>query len=125
MAVTKRGLSYVMGIQSGVTVWKPGEGPKPVTPRGDKKGRPRQLLRRNAKHQPISVKELALSLPAEAWRPVTGRERVKHTLQSRCAGLRVRPARRDYWRSEPYPEGRLLIEWPAGGSEPIKYWRAT
>jgi len=125
MALTKMGLSYVMGIQSGVTVWKPGEGPKPVTPRGDKKGRPRKLLRRDAKHQPISVKELALSLPAESWKPVTWREGVKHNLQSRFAALRVRPAHRDYWRSEPYPEEWLLIEWPAGQSEPTKYWLAT
>jgi SRSO17 transposase len=55
------------------------------------------------------VKELALSLPTEAWKKVTWRQGVKQKLQSRFAVLRVRPAHRDYWRSEPHPEEWLLI----------------
>ena len=39
--------------------------------------------------------------------------------------VRVRPAHRDYWRAEPHPEEWLLIEWPAGGTEPTKYWFST
>ena len=71
------------------------------------------------------MKELALSLPTEAWKKVTWRQGVKQKLQSRFAALRVRPAHRDYWRSEPYPEEWLLMEWPAGESEPTKYWLST
>ena len=41
-------------------------------------------------------------------------------LQSRFAAIRVRPAHRDYWRSQPQPEEWLLMEWPAGESEPTK-----
>ena len=37
---------------------------------------------------------------------------MKQKLQSRFAAMRVRPAHRDYWRSEPHPEEWLLIEWP-------------
>ena len=44
---------------------------------------------------------------------------------SRLAALRVRPAHRDYWRAEPHPEEWLLMEWPAGESEPTKYWLST
>ena len=50
---------------------------------------------------------------------------MKQKLQSRFAAMRVRPAHRDYWRSEPHPEEWLLIEWPAGESEPTKYWLST
>jgi len=50
---------------------------------------------------------------------------VKQKLQSRFAVLRVRPAHRDYWRSEPHPEEWLLIEWPTGEPEPTKYWLST
>jgi SRSO17 transposase len=38
------------------------------------RGRPPTRLRRDAKHQPISVKELALRLPKRAWRTVQWRE---------------------------------------------------
>ena len=46
-------------------------------------------------------------------------------LRSRFAAVRVRPAHRDYKRSEPYPEEWLLIEWPKKESEPTKYWLST
>ncbi len=122
--LSKLELRYVVGIQSAVTVWKPGEEPKPARPyRGT--GRPPRLLRRGPKHKPVSVKELALSLPAEAWKAVTWREGVKQKLRSRFAALRVRPAHRDYWRAEPHPEEWLLIEWPKGESQPTKYWLST
>jgi SRSO17 transposase len=123
--LTKLEMTYVMGIQSTTTVWKPGDGPKPAPARKGNLGRPRKLLQRDAKSQPVSVKELALSLPAEAWKKVAWRQGVKQKLQSRFAALRVRPAHRDYWRSEPHTEEWLLVEWPTGESEPTKYWFAT
>jgi SRSO17 transposase len=123
--LTQLEMTYVVGVQSTTTVWKPGQQPKPAPARKSNTGRPRKLLQRDAKCQPISMKELALSLPTEAWKKVTWRQGVKHQLQSRFAALRVRPAHRDYWRSEPHPEEWLLIEWPIGELEPTKYWLAT
>jgi SRSO17 transposase len=70
-------------------------------------------------------KELAHSLPASAWKTVTWRQGTKQSLRSRFAALRIRPAHRDYWRSEPRPEEWLLIEWPPGEAEPTKYWLST
>jgi SRSO17 transposase len=46
-------------------------------------------------------------------------------LRSRFAALRVRAAHRDYWRSRPHGEQWLLIEWPRGVAEPVKYWLAN
>jgi SRSO17 transposase len=122
--LTKLELRYVVGIQSTVTVWKPGEGPKPA-PRYRGMGRPPRLLRRDEKHQPVSAKELALSLPATAWKTVTWRQGVKQKLRSRFTALRVRPAHRDNWRAVPHPEEWLLIEWPRGEAQPTKYWLST
>src|SRR5260370_12779793 len=62
-ALTRMELTYVMGVQSTVTVWKPGEEPKPAPARQASTGRPRKLLHRDAKHQPDSAKELPPSLP--------------------------------------------------------------
>ena len=40
--------------------------------------------------------------------------------------VRVRPAHRgDCWRSHPYAEEWLLVEWPQGESAPTKYWLST
>ena len=123
--LTKMDMSYAVGIQSATTVWKPGEEPKPASPRKSNTGRPRKLLQRDDQHPPVSVKELALSLPANAWKEVIWREGVKQDLQSRFAALRVRPAHRDYERAEAHPEEWLLIEWPTGAPEPTKYWLST
>ena len=122
--LTKMELPYVVGIMSSVTVWKPGQAPKPA-PRWKGMGRPPKLLQRDPQHQPVSVKELALSLPADSWKIVVWRQGVNKKLRSRFAALRVRPAHRDYWQAEPHAEEWLLIEWPSGEAQPTKYWLST
>lgn len=122
--ITALGLPYVVGVHENVTVWRAGEIPRPKKRRKGR-GRPPTRLHRDAEHQPVSVKELALSLPDPAWKTVTWREGTKHQLKARFAALRVRPAHRDYKRSEPYPEEWLLMEWPRGEAEPTKYWLST
>src|SRR6516164_10480474 len=66
--------------------------------------RPPKRLQRQAGHQPISVKQLALGLPSSAWKEIGWRQGTEETLRSRFAAVRVRPAHRDYKRTEPYPE---------------------
>ena len=122
--ITELGLPYVVGVQSSMTVWEPGKEPLPARPRG-KIGRPPRLLQRSTDHQPVSVKELALSLPPAAFRKVTWREGTERNLQSRFAAVRVRPAHRDYEKAEPHAEEWLLIEWPRGEAEPTKCWIST
>ncbi|HTO67108.1 MAG TPA: IS701 family transposase [Bradyrhizobium sp.] len=124
-ALTSLELSYVAGILSSTTVWTPGTGPLPPKPYVPGRGRPTKQLRRDAQHQPIKVKDLALSLPAKAWRTITWREGTNVPLKSRFARLRIRIARRDFNRSEPWPEEWLMIEWPKGEKEPTKYWLSS
>jgi SRSO17 transposase len=122
--LTKLELQYVVGVQSSMTVWGPDKQPLPAKPRGTM-GRPPRLLQRSTDHQPVSVKQLAMSLPSSAYREMTWREGTQRKLRSRFAAARVRPAHRDYWRAEPHAEEWLLIEWPKGEAEPTKYWIST
>ena len=117
-------LQYVVGVQSTMTVWGPGQQPLPAKPRG-RMGRPPRLLRRSNQHQPVSVKQLAMSLPSTAFTEVTWREAGERKLRSRFAAVRVRAAHRDYEKAEPHAEEWLLIEWPRGEAEPTKYWVST
>ena len=124
-AVTALGLPYVAGILSNTTVWGPGTGPLPPKAYVPGRGRPTKRLRRDATHRPVKVKDLALSLPAKAWRTITWREGTNAPLRSRFTRLRIRIAHRDFDRSEPWPQEWLLIEWPEGEKEPTKYWLSS
>ena len=122
--VTALGLSYAMGVQGTISVWRPGE--EPLGPkRWSGRGQPPSRLRRDKRHRPISAKDLAFSLPARAWRTITWREGTNAPLSSRFAALRVRPAHRDQKLSSPRPVEWLVIEWPRGEGEPTKYWLST
>jgi SRSO17 transposase len=122
--LTQLDLQYVVGVQSSMTVWEPGKQPLPAKPRG-KMGRPPRLLQRATDHQPVSVKQLAMSLPSTAFKEITWREAGERKLQSRFAAVRIRAAHRDYEKAEPHEEEWLLIEWPRGEKEPTKYWLST
>ena len=117
-------LCYVAGIMPQTSVWAPGTGPLPPK-KWSGQGRPTKLIRRDAKHQPISVKQLALGLPKRAWRTIRWREGSTERLSSRFARLRVRVAHRDYNLTEGRAEEWLLIEWPKGEDAPTKYWLST
>lgn len=122
--LTAMGFSYVVGITGAVSVWPEGQAPLPAKPWSGN-GRKPKLLRRDAQHKPLSVKTLALQLPAARFRTVTWREGTNQILSSRFAAERVRCAHHDYWRAEPHPEQWLLIEWPHGEPEPTKYFLST
>lgn len=122
--LTDFGLPYVVGIQSSTTLWPPAVEPLPPK-QWSGRGRRTSAIRRNAEHQPVSAKQLALELPKDAWRRVTWREGSNTKLASRFATVRVRPAHRDYHRSAPRPKEWCLIEWPADEPEPTKYFLST
>ncbi len=124
--LTARQLLYAVGVSGEVTVWPEGSEPLRAAPRSARRvGRPPKLLQRDDTHKPLSVKALALSLPAAQWKEVRWREGTKGGMQSRFAALRVRAAHRDYWRTELRDLEWLLIEWPTSEKEPIKYWLST
>ena len=115
------GLAYIVGVQSTLSVWRPGE--EPLAPKPwDGKGRPTSLLRRTPEHKPLSAKDLAEQMAADAWSTLTWREETNTELASRFAAVCLRPASRAFNLTEPHPEEWLLIEWPEDEAEPTKYW---
>src|SRR4029453_18252002 len=114
-----------VGVKGGATGGRPGQAPLPPESGRGRRGRPAIRVRRTARHQPISLKRLAVELPASAWQTGTGREGTPGGMGSRFARLRVRPAHRDEKRFAPRPEEELLMEWPRGEPEPTKYWLST
>jgi SRSO17 transposase len=100
-ALSELGLQYVIGVKYNMTVWEPGTQPLPPVKKETKgRGRPSKRLRRDEENQPVSLKDLAVALPASAWKDVSWREGTAKTLKSRFAAVRVRPAHRDYLQTE-------------------------
>lgn len=123
-SLTDMGLKYVVGVTSSVVVWPPGIEPLPPLPYSGR-GRPPVMPRRTAKLQPMSVKELARSLPASSYQLISWREGTNQTLSDRFAAVRVRHAGSNSGKARLRPEQWLLIEWPIGQDEPTKYFLAT
>jgi SRSO17 transposase len=69
--ITELGLLYMVGIKSSVTVWQPGQGPLPKRAARKGRGRPPKFLRRDQSHSPVAVKDLAVALPAAAWKKIS------------------------------------------------------
>lgn len=122
--LSARGLSYVVAIKGDTTLWPPGSGPLPPAPYTGR-GRPPTRVRRSIDHQPVTARELAHSLPEEAWSTLNWREGTRGTMRSRFAALRVRPAHRDELRREARPVEWLLVEWPVEEAEPTDFWLST
>lgn len=115
------GLPYVVGIKSSVVVWPPGLEPLPPK-RYRGMGRPPVVPRRTAHRQPVSVKALAQTLPASAFHKISWREGTNETLSGRFAAVRVRHAGGNIGKARLHPAQWLLIEWPVGDVEPLKYY---
>lgn len=122
--ITEQGMIYAVGIRPATTVWAPGTAPLPPKPWSGRGIRPTRL-RREPGNEPVAVKTLAMALPQDAFRTVTWREGTNADLASRFAAVRVRPAHRDYLGTQMRAEEWLLIEWPEGEAEPIKYFLST
>ena len=123
-ALSDMGLLYAVGITSAVVVWPPGVEPLPPEPYGGM-GRPPVIPRRTAELQPMSVKALALSLPAQAFQTISWREGTNEPLSGRFAAVRVRHAGGNAGKARLRPQEWLLIEWPADQAEPAKYILST
>jgi len=119
--LSERGLLYMVGARDNTTVWWGPHQPAPMPPASPNGGRRRTRLIRDASHAPISVHEVARSLPAQKFRRVTWREGVAAPLSSTFAAVRVRAAH----DNQPHDEQWLLIEWPHGEAQPRHYWFST
>ncbi len=112
-------LDYVLAVRAATSVWWGQH--QPARPRRGGRGRPHTRLQRDARHQPLSVRDLAHALPRRRWRAPAWREGAGGPLSSRFARVRVRAAHGNRARAEEW----LLIEWPAREAEPAHYWLST
>ncbi len=117
-ALAGRDLLYVVGITKETGVWLEPVDSSPPEYQG--RGRPRK--RHPDWPPPRPVFDVALNLPAESWIKVCWREGTKGPLTSRFAAIRVRPSHGHRDGDVKEKTQWLLIEWPAGASEPEKYW---
>ena len=108
----ERQLDYVLGVRVATSVWWDRHRPAPARPCA--RGRPRTRLVRDARHQPLSVLEVAWALPTKCWRNLAWRAGTTGALSSRFARVRVRAAHGNRARAEEW----LLLEWPTHEPRP-------
>ncbi|RWK23431.1 MAG: IS701 family transposase [Mesorhizobium sp.] len=115
--ISALGLTYVAGVLSNDMVFYPNAEIEPSRP-APRRGR------HHREPDTISLKEVALSLPASAWCQIKWREGNNEPLSSRFARLSVYAAG---WRAKGQimRQEWLLIEWPEGEEAPTKYWLST
>jgi SRSO17 transposase len=94
--LSAHGLVYAVGIRPATAVWCDEHEPVPA-PVKQGRGRPRTRVSRDKTHQPVSVRELAKSLPRSCYRTITWREGTNAQLRSRFARVRtpIAPARKN------------------------------
>ena len=108
--------SHAVGVRPGTAVWWGAHQPAPA-PR-QSRGRPRTRMRRDARHPPISVLDLARALPPGSWRTIEWREGTNAPLASRFARVRCRAAHGNRPRDAEW----LLIEWSQGEAQPTHHF---
>ncbi|MDP2859438.1 MAG: IS701 family transposase [Bacillota bacterium] len=117
-ALRERELRYVLGVQQSAGVWLKQE----VYVRPEYQGRGQPRKRRYDLPKPQSVLEVAKKLTPEAWHKVTWRQGTKGDLSSRFAAVRAQPSAGHVQHQIRDIMGWLLVEWPEGEAEPVKYW---
>jgi SRSO17 transposase len=112
-------LPYALGVSRQLTVFR--GTPAVHIPPSARTGRPRSQLVLVHDTRPITVRAVALALPARAWRRVTWRNGTNRPWAARFAAVRVTPA--NEWRNRRLaPEVWLLCEQDLGLTPRIKYF---
>jgi SRSO17 transposase len=120
-----RKLDYVVQVSSDLTAWT--EDPHPPEPPMIRGGKiPRKRLYAKELPPTRSLCQIAKDLPSRSWKTITWREGTKGPLSSRFARVIV-------WMANGLVQGKtlevpleeLLIEWPEGSKEPLKFWLSS
>jgi SRSO17 transposase len=121
--LSERGISYVLDVKALTSAYP--ESVAPETPeRKPGRGRPPAARYRA---DPSSLRDLALAAGEPAAVEIEWREGTRGAMRSRFLALRVRPANIEL-RQAAHAAGTeldvawLIAEWPAGTTEPTKYW---
>ena len=121
--LTERGISYVLDVKALTSAYP--EAVAPETPeRKPGRGRPPAARYRT---DPSSLRDLALGAGERAAVEIEWREGTRGPMRSRFLAVRVRPANIELRKAAHAVDGELdvgwlIAEWPAGKTEPTKYW---
>jgi SRSO17 transposase len=126
LGLSERGLSYIVEVDGSTSAYPHDAVPQTAPYTG--RGRPPRPAYPD-KH--TNLRALAMAAGQDKLRTITWRKGTKATttnptaaMRSRFLALRVRPANRDIPRADDgsLPQCLLIVEWPAGADEPVKYW---
>jgi SRSO17 transposase len=120
-----RKLDSVVQVSGELTAWV--QDPHPAEPPMKRGGKiPRKRLYAKELPPTRSLYQIAKDLPSGSWKAITWRKGTKGPLSSRFARVVV-------WMATGLLEGKtmkvpseeLLIEWPEGNKEPLKFWLSS
>jgi SRSO17 transposase len=118
----QRGCSYVLDVKHSTSAY-----PERVRPEQPAYGGRGQPPKSRYREDPSALKDLALAASEDQAVTVNWREGTRGEMISRFLALRVRPANIEL-RRQAHKNGEelqvcwLLVEWPEGKDEPVKYW---
>lgn len=118
--LTKRGLTYVVGVPNNHLIWAPGANPQPPKQTG-KGGGPRTRWR-DGNRKPIRIAKLVRGIPRERYKTVSWREGTRGKLSSKFLAYRVHPAEKHTKGRPPGEEQWLLCEWQSCDGAPKFYF---
>lgn len=117
----QREREYIVNVASTTAVFLPSHLPKSPEQRHAASGR-RGITGWSRDVSPLSVQELANSLPLSAWHSYSWSNHSESVRTGWFAATRVHTAHRARAGAPPGQEQWLLIQWLDGDEEPSKYW---
>ena len=120
-----RELDYVVQVSGDLMAWT--KDPHPAEPPMKRGGKiPRKRLYAKELPPTRSLCQIAKDLPSQSWKKITWREGTKGPLSSRFARVIVWMANGlVQGKTMEVPSEELLIEWPEGREEPLKFWLSS
>jgi len=120
-----RELDYVVHVSGDLMAWT--KDPHPAEPPMKRGGKiPRKRLYAKELPPTRSLCQIAKDLPSQSWKKITWREGTKGPLSSRFARVIVWMANGlVQGKTMEVPSEELLIEWPEGREEPLKFWLSS
>jgi SRSO17 transposase len=119
--LTRRGLTYVVGVAQNHLIWPPGTKLKPPKPPTGRAGRPATRWHGGAT-QPIRLSALVGDVPRTQYKTVSWREGTRGRMSSKFLAYRVHPAEKHTQGRDPGDELWLLCEWQACDAGPQFYF---
>jgi len=120
-----RELDYIVQVSGDLMAWT--KDPHPSEPPMKRGGKiPRKRFYATELPPARSLCQIAKGLPSQSWKKITWREGTKGPLCSRFARVIVWMANGlVQGKTMTMPSEELLIEWPEGSKEPVKYWLSS